>query len=356
MLRERITTTSYGDRNDRFKYPLVTNSVQSAFAAISGAAYLFTSTTHPRKPGRPAPIFPTHRILPALLLISVTGSLASPFGYASLRYIDYITFILAKSCKLLPVMFLHLTVFRKRYPVYKYMVVALVTLGVFVFTLHHPAETAKATKQNAKQHGAGSNTGLYWGLFLLGINLLFDGITNSTQDHIFTAFKPYSGPQMMCAHNLMSTAITVSYLLLAPYLAPTVLGQYLGMKPDSNELRSALAFIRQYPQVGYDILLFAVFGAVGQIFIFHTLQVYSSLLLVTVTVTRKMMSMVLSVLWFGHRIRGLQWVGVGLVFAGIGAEAIMNRREKVMKERKNRARRLSQAGQERKILDEKKGL
>lgn len=52
----------------------------------------------------------------------------------------------------------------------------------------------------------------------------------------------------------------------------------------------------------------------------------------TVTVTRKMLTMMLSVLWFGHRLSGMQWVGVGLVFGGIGAEGVIQRREKAAKE------------------------
>ena len=53
----------------------------------------------------------------------------------------------------------------------------------------------------------------------------------------------------------------------------------------------------------------------------------------TVTVTRKMLTMILSVLWFGHRLSGMQWVGVGLVFGGVGAEGWIQRREKAAKER-----------------------
>ena len=45
------------------------------------------------------------------------------------------------------------------------------------------------------------------------------------------------------------------------------------------------------------------------------------------------MSMVLSVLWFGHRLGGMQWVGVALVFGGVGAEGWIQRREKMAKER-----------------------
>ena len=49
-----------------------------------------------------------------------------------------------------------------------------------------------------------------------------------------------------------------------------------------------------------------------------------------------MLTMMLSVLWFGHRLSGMQWVGVGLVFGGVGAEGLITRREKVAKERARR--------------------
>lgn len=43
--------------------------------------------------------------------------------------------------------------------------------------------------------------------------------------------------------------------------------------------------------------------------------------------------MMLSVVWFGHRLSGMQWLGVGLVFGAVGAEGVMNRREKAAKSR-----------------------
>lgn len=66
----------------------------------------------------------------------------------------------------------------------------------------------------------------------------------------------------------------------------------------------------------------------------YTLSRFGSLTLVTVTVTRKMFSMILSVVAFGHRLSLMQWAGVGLVFSGIGAEAEMKRREKKTKIKK----------------------
>lgn len=256
--------------------------------------------------------------------MAVTSSLASPFGYASLKHVGYITFILAKSCKLVPVMALHVGVFRKKYPLHKYAVVALVTSGVALFTLHHPTSSKKTSKSDGV---SGNST---WGLFLLSINLLFDGITNSTQDYINTSFRPFSGSQMMCANNILSTALTSSFLLLSPSLA-SVLPANLGA--NTMELAQALAFVRRNPLVLYDILCFAACGAIGQVFIFMTLSKFSSLLLVTITVTRKMLTMLLSVVWFGHTLTAGQWGGVALVFGGVGAEAGIGRLEKNKKER-----------------------
>ena len=305
------------------------NTIQSAFAACVGYAYLRFSS---RKSDATPPVFPSRAIVAPLVLVAITYSLASPFGYASIKHVGYITYLLAKSCKLVPVMFLHISVFRRRYPFYKYVVVALVTAGVAVFSFHLSDTKNKASKISSSSSG---NVG--WGVVLLVINLLFDGLTNSTQDYINATFKPYTGSQMMCANNIISTSLTTTYLLVAPQIFSTPLGHFLGMpKSAGNELVTALAFISQHPTVGYDILAFAAFGAFGQCFIFFTLAKFSSLLLVTITVTRKMISMLVSVIWYGHRLVFWQWVGVALVFGGVGAEAVVGRWEKAKKEQEKK--------------------
>ncbi|KKZ58460.1 hypothetical protein EMCG_00951 [[Emmonsia] crescens] len=335
FLQEAITTTTYPiysptaqDPNpptERWTFSVVLNTIQSFFAAITGFMYLYFST--PRGQRLPS-VFPTRRIIFPLVLISISSSLASPFGYASLGHIDYLTFILAKSCKLLPVMFLHLAIFRKRYPLYKYGVILLVTIGVATFTLHHPT--------SSKKRSSNENGSSLYGLLLLSVNLLLDGLTNTTQDHIFSSPKLYTrftGPQMMVAQNVLSTLLTITYLLVTPHLSTSIL-PLMPLPIDlsqTSELSSALEFLSRHPTATKDVIAFAACGAVGQLFIFHTLAHFSSLLLVTVTVTRKMLTMLLSVMWFGHRLSGGQWIGVGLVFGGIGAEGLVQKREKAKK-------------------------
>lgn len=311
---------------ERFTFSVVLNTIQSSFAAITGFFYLYFSNK-----GSMPSVFPNRQIVLPLVLVSITSSLASPFGYASLAHIDYLTFILAKSCKLLPVMFLHVVLYRRRYPLYKYAVVLLVTAGVAVFTLYHPSTSKKAAAAAEK-----TGTGRWlWGLFLLSINLLLDGLTNTTQDHIFSSparYTRYTGPQMMVAQNFLCTVLTVAYLLLTPYLAaPGSPLQSVVPASAGSELSSAIAFLRRHPRALKDVLGFAVCGAIGQVFIYLTLARFSSLLLVSVTVTRKMLSMLLSVFWFGHSLNPQQWLGVLLVFGGVGAEGIVQRREKLAK-------------------------
>ncbi|ANB12521.1 Hut1p [Sugiyamaella lignohabitans] len=311
VLQERISTTPYGADGRVFKASLVINTVQSVLAAVVGFIYLeFKKKGDDAKYN--ASIFPNSKTVQQYLLVAVCQSLASPFAYASLSYVDYLTLLLAKSCKLLPVMTLHLTIYRRRYPLYKYMIVLAITAGVCMFSVFHSSTKAKSASSAASS--ASSSSSLF-GFLLLGINLFLDGFYNTTQDHMFHTNKSITGPHMMCGLNAISGALT-ALVLISPF---------------TNQLSEAIDFISLHPRILYDILLFGICGALGQVFIFHTLEKYGSIILVTVTVTRKMFSMLLSVIWFNHKLQLGQWAGVFLVFAGIGFEAWLKYSEKKVK-------------------------
>ncbi|OAL37302.1 hypothetical protein AYO20_03478 [Fonsecaea nubica] len=329
VLQERITTTPYPltspsaaqAQQEYFRFPIVLNTIQAVFAFISGSLYLSYTT------GQFNILPSTSSFLP-LVLVTLTTTLASPFGYASLAHVDYLTFVLAKSCKLLPVMALHVTLFRRRYPLSKYMIVLAVTSGVAVFTLYHPPKPGKTRSTQ--------NSSIY-GLTLLGINLLFDGLTNTVQDHIFQSPHRYgktSGPQMMVILNLLGTILMGAYLVATPYVPQALIPEFV--RTDTHELAQAISFFQRHPPVLKDVLLFCLCGAVGQLFIYATLERFSSLLLVTVTVTRKMFTMLLSVMWFGHSLTKGQWMGIGLVFGGIAAEAYIQNLEKKEREKRKK--------------------
>ncbi|KAJ3210032.1 UDP-galactose transporter [Dinochytrium kinnereticum] len=298
LTQERVTTTPYDGQ--KFKYFIFLNVIQSLIASLVAYLYLVI---------RKQPTgFPARTLTIQYFQLSITSVLASPFGYASLRYIDYPTMILGKSCKLIPVMVMNFLLYRKTYPLKKHLIVGLITIGVSGFMLLQPAKSGK--------HGSSTiprgTLETLWGLFLLTLNLALDGVTNTTQDRIFHKFKP-TGSQMMLYMNLFSSAIMASYLVASNTF--------------TGELSGALAFSSRHPTVLFDIVLFGLCGAVGQCFIYQSLESFGSIATVTITLTRKMMSIVLSVIVYDHRLIWQQWCCVLTVFLGITLEAFWKDRK-----------------------------
>lgn len=364
LLQERISATGYGPENEIYRGSLVINTVQSFLAMIVG--YIYMTYKERRKNTKNEKNTPKNtkeeinkksesvfvgnmQLFKELVLVAVSQSLASPFGYASLQYVNYLTLLLAKSCKLVPVMFIHLTVYRRKFPLYKYLVVLSITMGVFMFTYYKSSSSSKSAAVTEAASGPAS----WIGLGLLGINLLLDGVTNSTQDHIFHKHKQMTGPHMMFGLNGVATLLTSLYLLISAVIIYTLttstttttsssssssssivqtIEHYITLLC-SNQLQTTISFVsRNGPRVLIDIILFGLCGGLGQVFIFKTLETYGSLILVTVTVTRKMFSMLLSVVWFNHTLTIGQWVGVAAVFGGIGVEALFKYNQQKQKE------------------------
>jgi len=227
--------------------------------------------------------------------------------------------VLAKSCKLVPVMIMNVLWYHRAFARHKYIVVTLVTLGITMF-MGFGGEGRK--KHNAK----GQCNPTLWhnviGMTYLLINLILDGATNSTQDEVFSQYK-VSGQQMMLWINLLCTILTsilsVLPLPYIPVLHPS--------KGGESELKNALEFLRTHPSIIRPLLQFALTGALGQLFIYETLQHFGSLTLVTITLTRKLFTMLLSVFIYNHKLTPGQWAGAGVVFAGISVEAWVKRQD-----------------------------
>jgi UDP-galactose transporter B1 len=229
--------------------------------------------------------------------------------------------VLAKSCKLVPVMLMNVVLYRRKFAPYKYLVVALVTIGITSF-MFLGDEKKGHKSSNAPGKPAVSGWAQLIGMLYLLANLLLDGVVNSTQDQIFQTFKP-SGQQMMFHINLFSTLIStlLSFLPLPhiPVIHPTDAGEL--------ELVYAIQFLKSHPGALKALAQFAITGALGQLFIYETLQHFGSLTLVMITLTRKLCTMLLSVFVYNHTLTDGQWAGAGIVFAGIFVEALVKGKE-----------------------------
>ena len=176
-----------------------------------------------------------------------------------------------------------------------------------------------------------------------------DGLTNSTQDQIFSSYPAYTGQQMMFTMALLQQMILLPAICIPLPTHPTSLLNHFspfaphiqsGVPPRPLQLSPPAAlesftFLLDHPEALFPLLTYALLGGLGQLFIFETIQHFGSLTLVMVTVTRKLFTMLLSVVVFKHVLTPGQWLGVAVVFGGIGVEAGIKRRDVKRRTRKD---------------------
>ena len=86
-------------------------------------------------------------------------------------------------------------------------------------------------------------------------------------------------------------------------------------------------FCLQHPAAAWDLMLFCVCGAIGQLFIFFTITTFGSLINTLICTTRKFFNILLSVVWNGNPLLPQQWLAVSLVFLGLLVSSVAKSRK-----------------------------
>lgn len=87
-----------------------------------------------------------------------------------------------------------------------------------------------------------------------------------------------------------------------------------------GELSSGISYLSANPEIFSLIVKFSLCSAVGQSFIFYTVATFDPLVCSTVTTTRKIFSVLLSIFTKGHHLSGQGWAGIMLAISGILSE------------------------------------
>ena len=298
VLQERVSTRTYvtDGRKEVFRSFIVLNAAQACVATAWALAYGRLRGLPTRQLTRDTAV--------GYAQLGAAAAVGAYLGYRSLAFITFPVLLLSKSCKLVPVLLAQTVMERRLDKWYKYASVAVVTAGVAWYMWLEPAKKGHAD-------AAPIASDLAWvGLGLVAINLLLDGFVNAKQQLMFRR-------QQITAHDLQVYMNVAQAAIMLVYLAVNPVGD--------NELANAVAFVGRHPAALVDIFLFALAGALGQTFIFLTVESFGSIVLVTITVTRKIITMALSVFWYGHALSGVQWLAVAVVFLGIALESYGDR-------------------------------
>lgn len=288
IVSEHLQMKQYGSDRQRFKNLEALNGVQSLVCFLW--AYAILVVQQRRKGAKQEHLPPwTAYWKPAL-----TNSIGPACGLIALKNISYPAQVLAKSCKMVPVMIMGTILHKKRYSALEYVCMSMIGVGISLFARKSSSKvTSKLAAPNAPL-----------GYFLCFVNLTLDGYTNAFQDEINKNYPKNNPIHMMCWMNFWCT------LFYGAYMAVSGIGAQL------------LAFCLQHTAAAWDVTIFCLCGAVGQLFIFFTIKQFGSLVNTLICTTRKFFNILGSVLLNANPLLPQQWWAVGLVFAGLLTSSI----------------------------------
>jgi len=241
--------------------------------------------------------------------ISISGTtqmIAMGASNEALRYVSYPTQVLGKSCKMVPVFIAGILLAGKaaEYALADYLQVGIVTLGVCVFNFGGKAK-------------AGADDSSY-GLALIGLSLMCDGATGGLQDKVKAITKKINHDD--------DAKISMFESMFYTNASGAVVALILAI--GSGQLTAGASMLAGSGALTMAVMMFAMLSALGQCFVFYTINEFGPLWLTTLTTTRKIFSTVYSVFRDpANSLASMQWVGVALVFGGI----IMSEARKALK-------------------------
>lgn len=238
---------------------------------------------------------------------ALSSTIGSPIGYAALNYISFPLVILAKSSKPVPIIFVGIVIFGKKYTWYKLAAVVLLCGGIALFS----SAKGGSIKSPHAESGSDDSHNLLIGILLVSLNLLLDGYTSNEQDRIFE--KLGATPLDMMKYVNLWTIFYISIFLSIGWVVYT----------DQSELVKAYYCFTNSIELRYDIFFFCTCAAIGQVLIFSVMKEFGSLTWITISITRKLFTILVSVIMFNHPVKIIQWVGIALVFISMILEVSM---------------------------------
>lgn len=214
---------------------------------------------------------------------SFSNIMSAWFQYEALKFVNFPTQVLAKSCKIIPVMLMGKIISRTKYEFYEYFTAILISIGMIFFLTGSIDES---------KH---SSVTTLTGIFLLALYMIFDSFTTNWQGDLFKTYG-MSSIQMMCGVNLFSAFFTAASL--------SIQGGFF----------ASLQFATTHPKFILDCVILSISSAIGQLFIFYTISVFGPVVFTIIMTVRQAAAIMLSCLIYKHNVSTLGMIGVSVVF------------------------------------------
>jgi UDP-galactose transporter B1 len=133
----------------------------------------------------------------------------------------------------------------------------------------------------------------------LAASVICDALFSDSQAYAKGNFKP-------TANQLFTTSNFYGFLII--FLFSVFVDQ---------SILPAIQFFKNYPSVLGDLFLASILQVIGQISIYYVVANFKQHMFPMISTTRKMITVIASIFYFGHYINKWQWVSIGIVFLGM---------------------------------------
>lgn len=237
LLQEKIITQEYVDSEGKkamFRDSQFLVFVNRALALVVSGVYLLVQ----QQPRHRAPLY-------KYSYASFSNIMSAWFQYEALKFVSFPSQVLAKSCKIIPVMLMGKVVSRTKYEFYEYLTAGLISVGMVFFLMGSADGSAR------------SSITTMTGVLLLTLYMVFDSFTANWQSDLFKSYQ-MSSIQMMCGVSLFSTMFTLASLCIQ--------GGFL----------ESFVFGMDHPKFIVDCVILSISSSVGQLFIYFTISKFGA--------------------------------------------------------------------------------
>jgi len=216
---------------------------------------------------------------------TVSNIISSWCQYEALKYVSFPTQVLAKTCKIIPVMLMGKLISGKKYQYYEYVTAIGIWIGMAVF-------------QFFTENKHSDITTCMTGVMLLVIYLASDSFTSTWQGKIFTQYQ-VTPMQMVFANSLLSSLLTSVSLYQV------------------GSFKKTYTFIKEYPEFLTDCVILSVSSACGQLFIFKTISKFGPIVFTIIMTIRQGLSIIISCIRYHHPVGVMAALGIVFVFISL---------------------------------------
>lgn len=275
ILQEGIFVYKSAD-GEKFKQTLVLLMLEHGISAFVAGIVVFILGQNSKQ--SMSPFFKVQSI------IAGAQTCAKFASNESLKHVSYPIQALAKSSKTIPAM-VGCLFSGKHITKIQWLAAVGITGGCAMFSM-----------KGKKGGGLDAST---WGIGLLCLSLACDGTVASSQQGLRSMKK------MPTAYEQMFMTNFGAILILAPFAAA------------SGQLSAGLTYLMANPAIFTSILTFGICSAFGQVFIFLAINWFGPDTNAKITTIRKMVTVLLSIVWYGHPMTQEQWIAVSIVFGSV---------------------------------------